>query len=70
MYWGWVVGQAWELDYNEELPAWIDATRKEYLIVVGNHQLDHAGLRAFAGKRPVLAETDRYTVFDLRPTRR
>lgn len=67
MYWGWIVGEEWELDYNEGLPPWIDPERKEYLIVVGNHQLGHPGLRAFARDRPVVAETDRYTVFDLRP---
>jgi len=67
MYWGWIVGESWELDYNEELPPWIDASRMEYLIVVGNDQLEHPGLRAFADDFPVVAETDRYTVFDLRP---
>jgi hypothetical protein len=67
MYWGWIVGQSWELDYNEQLPPWIDPTEQEFLIVVGNHQLEHPGLRSFASGRRVVAETDRYTVFDLRP---
>jgi 4-amino-4-deoxy-L-arabinose transferase-like glycosyltransferase len=66
MYWGWTVGEEWELDYNETLPSWIDADEKDYLIVVGNHQLDHAGVRDFARDRPVVARSDRYTVFDLR----
>lgn len=67
MYFGWIVGQAWELDYNQDLPPWIDPDEKDYLIVVGNHQLEHAGLRAFARDRPIVARSDRYTVFDLRP---
>ena len=67
MYWGWIVGEDWELDYNDELPSWIDPAEKDFLIVVGNDQLGHAGLRAFTRNRPVVAETERYTVFDLRP---
>lgn len=66
MYWGWIVGQNWELDYNESLPAWIDPHQKDYLIVVGNDQLDHPGLRAFVRNRAVVARTERYTVYDLR----
>jgi hypothetical protein len=66
MYWGWIVGQSWELDYNEELPPWVDPAEKDFLIIVDNGQLEHPGLAAFASGRPVVAETDRYTVFDLR----
>ena len=66
MYWGWIVGEDWELDYNDELPSWIDPAEKDFLIVVGNDQLAHPGLRAFTRSRPVVAETERYTVFDLR----
>ena len=39
MYWGWIVGEDWELDYNDELPSWIDPAEKDFLIVVGNDQL-------------------------------
>ena len=67
MYWGWIVGQSWELDYNEDLPSWVDPAEKDFLIVVGNDQLDHPGLAAFARDRTVVAENERYTVFDLRP---
>jgi len=65
MYWGWIVGEEWELDYNDDLPPWIDAAEKDYLIVVGNDQLEHPGVRAFADGRTVVAETDRYTVYSL-----
>jgi hypothetical protein len=68
MYWGWIVGQSWELDYNEELPSWVDPAEKDFLIVVDNNQLEHPGLSAFANGRPVVGKTDRYTVFDLRRT--
>jgi hypothetical protein len=67
MYWGWIVGQSWELDYNEGLPPWVDPAEKDFLIVVDNDQLEHPGLSAFVSGRPIVAETDRYTVFDLRP---
>jgi len=67
MYWGWIVGEEWELDYNDELPSWIDPEAKDFLIVVGNDQLAHPGLQAFTNGRPVVAKTKRYTVFDLRP---
>lgn len=66
MYWGWIVGQSWELDYNDDLPPWIDEREKDFLIVVDNDQLEHPGLSAFASRRRVVAETDRYTIFDLR----
>lgn len=66
MYWGWIVAQAWELDYNSDLPDWIDPRSRDFLIVVGSHQFKHPGLRAFASDLPVLARSERYTVFDLR----
>ena len=69
MYWGWIVAHSWELDYNETLPPWIDPDQQDYLIVVGNDQLDHVGLRTFAHDRPMVARTDRYTIFDLRGDR-
>ena len=65
MYWGWIVGQNWELDYSAELPRWVDESEKDYLVVVDNNQLEHPGLRAFASDKPVVARTDRYTIFDL-----
>jgi hypothetical protein len=65
MYWGWPVGEDWDLSHSE-LPEWIDPTEKDFLIVVGNWQLGHSGLRSFARGRPVVARTDRFTVFDLR----
>ena len=65
MYWGWIVGEEWELDYNDDLPPWIDPAEKDYLIVVGNDQLEHPGVRAFADGRTVVAQTDRYTVYSL-----
>ena len=64
-----MVAHSWELDYNEILPPWIDPDEQDYLIVVGNDQLDHVGLRTFAHNRPVVATTDRYTIFDLRGER-
>ena len=66
MYWGWIVGQNWELDYNDRLPPWIDVDDMDYLVVVGNDQLDHPGLAEFARERSILVRTDRYTVYDLR----
>ena len=66
MYWGWIVGEEWELDYNEDLPPWIDRAEKDFLVVVGNDQLEHPGLSAFARGRRIVARTGRYTVFDLR----
>jgi hypothetical protein len=68
MYWGWVVAQNWELDYNDSLPSWVDPRSAEYLVVIGNENLEsHRGLAAFARGRPVVGRTERYTVFDLRP---
>jgi len=40
MYWGWIVAHGWELDYNETLPPWVDPDELDYLIVVGNDQLE------------------------------
>lgn len=66
MYWGWIVGQHWDLG-EDELPSRIDPRDKDYLIVVGNDALEESpGLRAFASGRPVVARTERFTVFDLR----
>jgi Dolichyl-phosphate-mannose-protein mannosyltransferase len=69
MYWGWIVAQSWELDYNKTLPPWIDPDEQDYVIVVGNHQFDHVGLRDFTRDLPVVERTDRHTIFDLRGDR-
>ncbi len=68
MYWGWIVGDEWDLGYEEALPSWIDPSEKDYLIVVGNvDELDHRGFRNFVRDAPAIAETERYSIFDLRP---
>jgi hypothetical protein len=70
MYWGWIVGRNWELDYNETLPPWLDGDDFDYLVVVGVDQLDNsAGLRRFARGLRVVERTDRFAVFALRPSR-
>jgi hypothetical protein len=67
MYWGWIVGQSWDLG-DDVLPRRIDPREKDYLIVVGNDALQESpGLRAFAGGQRVVARTSRFTVFALRP---
>ena len=40
MYWGWIVGRNWELDYDETLPTWLHRTDFDYLVVVGVEQLE------------------------------
>ena len=68
MYWGWIVGQEWDLG-EPVLPTRIDPNEKDYLIVVGNEALrDSPGLRAFAHGRHVLAQTERFTIFALHET--
>ena len=67
MYWGWIVTKAWEIDYAQEPPPWIEADKADYLIVVDTDALErHDGLRSFARGRPVVARTDAFVVFDLR----
>ena len=66
MYWGWIVGQEWDLG-DPVLPSGIDPKEKDYLIVVDNGALDASpGLRAFARGRRVVGRTDDFTVFALR----
>jgi 4-amino-4-deoxy-L-arabinose transferase-like glycosyltransferase len=66
MYWGWIVGQEWDLE-QPTLPSGIDPSTKDYLIVVDNGSLESSpGLRAFARGRPVVDRTDDFTVFALR----
>ena len=68
MYWGWIVGQEWDLG-EPVLPTLIDPSEKDYLIVVGNDALQGSpGLRAFARGRRVVAQTERFTIFALRET--
>ena len=67
MYWGWIATRAWEIDYLERPPAWIEPEKADYLIVVDTGALEsHAGLRAYAAGRPVFARTDDFAIFDLR----
>jgi len=65
MYWGWIVGQEWDLG-DPALPSWIDPKEKDYLIVVDNAALDTSpGLSAFAQDRRVVERTEDFTVFAL-----
>jgi hypothetical protein len=65
MYWGWVVGNEWDLE-QPTLPSSIDPSEKDYLIVVDNGAFDASpGLRELAHGRRVVARTDRFTVFAL-----
>ena len=67
MYWGWIATRAWEIDYLEQPPAWIEPDEADYLIVVDTDALEsHAGLRAYVADRPVVARTDDFAIFDLR----
>jgi 4-amino-4-deoxy-L-arabinose transferase-like glycosyltransferase len=66
MYWGWIVGQEWDLG-DPTLPSGIDPSEKDYLIVVDNGALDASpGLRHFARGRRVVERTDDFTVFAVR----
>jgi hypothetical protein len=66
MYWGWVVGEAWDLAYHDP-PPWTEPDQDDFLIVVGLSPLEtHQGLRDFARGLPVVARTSRYAIFDLR----
>jgi 4-amino-4-deoxy-L-arabinose transferase-like glycosyltransferase len=62
MYWGWVVGDAWE-DLDRDPPPY----QYDFLIVVGLSPLEtQKGLRDFSRGLPVVARTSRYAIFDLR----
>jgi 4-amino-4-deoxy-L-arabinose transferase-like glycosyltransferase len=66
MYWGWIVGENWELT-DAKPPPWTNPEKAEFLIVVGTGPLEtHHGLRDFSRDLPVVARTSRYAVFDLR----
>jgi hypothetical protein len=68
-YWGWVVGDDWELFYDRP-PPWARPERAEFLIVVGefgaNALMNHAALREYTRGLRVFARTSDSVVFDLR----
>jgi 4-amino-4-deoxy-L-arabinose transferase-like glycosyltransferase len=68
LYWGWIVGDAWDLGDNPHAPPYPRA--HDFLVVEGMDQFDTSpGLRAFTRKLPAVARTSRYAVFDLRGLR-
>ena len=67
MYWGWIATRAWEIDYLEQPPAWIEPDEADYLIVVDTDALEsHAGLARIRRRAPG-GRADR-RLRDLRPT--
>ena len=68
-YWGWVVGNDWELFYDRP-PPWARPEQADFLIVVGGFGADalknHAGLREYTRGLRVFARTSDSVVFDLR----
>ena len=67
MYWGWIVTRAWEIDYADRPPPWIEAHVADYLIVVDTAALEsHAGVQDLARGRRVVARSDAFAIFDLR----
>jgi hypothetical protein len=65
MYWGWIVGQEWDLE-QPTLPTRIDPSEKDYLIVVDNSSFDGSpALRELARGRRVVERTDDFTVVAL-----
>lgn len=73
MYWGWIVGEDWELGHQSP-PPWVHPERDDYLVVVGAFGAQalesHDGLRRFTRGLPVVARTSGFTIFDLRPRNR
>jgi hypothetical protein len=69
MYWGWVVGDEWELAYSSP-PPWAHPERADFLIVVGQFGryalASHEGLREYIRGLPVYARTTDSVIFDLR----
>jgi 4-amino-4-deoxy-L-arabinose transferase-like glycosyltransferase len=66
MYWGWISGETWDLAYSSP-PANIHPERADYLVVVGADLLQtSSGLRRFANGLPMVAQTPRYAIFDVR----
>jgi 4-amino-4-deoxy-L-arabinose transferase-like glycosyltransferase len=75
MYWGWIVGHYWypptpaqDLPASgDPFPAWIDAARATYVIVVGPGELrTERRLQSLTRGLPLVASTGRYAVFDAR----
>jgi 4-amino-4-deoxy-L-arabinose transferase-like glycosyltransferase len=65
MYWGWLVGQEWDLS-QPTLPSGIDPSEKDYLIVVDNSSFDGSpALRELADSGRVVERTDDFTVVAL-----
>jgi hypothetical protein len=66
MYWGWIVGRSWELEYASP-PSWIRPEEADFLVVVGVGQFEASqGLRVFVRGLAVVARTSRFAIFDLR----
>ena len=65
MFWGWIVGRNWELDYNESLPPWLNRSDFDYLVVVGRPARTIAGAPVVL-TRPRRRDEDR-RLRDLRP---
>jgi 4-amino-4-deoxy-L-arabinose transferase-like glycosyltransferase len=72
-YWGWVLGEDWEL-FHESPPPWTHPERDDFLVVVGAFGAQalesHDGLRRFTRGLPVVAQTSGFTIFDLRARNR
>jgi 4-amino-4-deoxy-L-arabinose transferase-like glycosyltransferase len=68
MYWGWIVGDAWDVgDYPNGLPRSMNPAKYDFLVVEGVDQIQTTpGLRRLARRLPVVARTSRYAIFDLR----
>ena len=75
MYWGWIVGHYWYPPTPAEdlpasgdpFPSWIDAAQTTYVIVVGTRELQtERRLQGLTRDLPVVANTDRFVVFDAR----
>jgi 4-amino-4-deoxy-L-arabinose transferase-like glycosyltransferase len=75
MFWGWIVGHYWypptpaqDLPaVGNPFPAWVDADRATYVIVVGSGELKtERRLRSLTRRLPVVARTNDYVIFDAR----
>jgi 4-amino-4-deoxy-L-arabinose transferase-like glycosyltransferase len=65
MYWGWIVGRIWEFP-DGPLPDHLAEGNWDYLIVVGRSFLQTSqGLRDFTRPLPIVAQNERYAIFDL-----
>lgn len=74
-YWGWMVGRYWypptpsrDLPIaGDPFPSWIDPAAAEFLVVVAIDELKtEPRLRALVRSLPIVAQTPRFVVFDLR----